>query len=333
MPDTVETPTVLDGHAAEIWRAAFLSSYGGTCKDRGGERDSCAAAVAWTAVKDKYHKNDQDQWVAKMYHIGELPNTTTIQVVGNADAYRDGTIVVKDLFIDRRDYSDEERKKLAEEGKAMADGSYPIVTVEDLKNAIQAFGRSPDEATKRHILKRARELAATDELPPDWRGSTSEEKSMIELPGYEMRAHARKSANDVDWGVIRSAVGGQEAIRPDHISSERWNRLAAPLRTVGAVLFERICQRTYEQGVEDCVVAGWTPVPNPSRPEEFVFRRWLDHPQGRLLQRTVLVRHQGVPDWYLRELSRGASLSLAISTVPGEVRYRGPRLLLRGLPG
>lgn len=53
----------------------------------------------------------------------------------------------------------------------MKDGSYPIVTIKDLKNAIQAFGRTGKnkEATKAHIKKRARALGKTDLLPDNWK--------------------------------------------------------------------------------------------------------------------------------------------------------------------
>lgn len=68
-----------------------------------------------------------------------------------------------------RDYSPEQRRKLAEQGKALPDGSYPIVDEEDLKNAIQAIGRASDrEATIAHIKKRARDLNLTELVPEGW---------------------------------------------------------------------------------------------------------------------------------------------------------------------
>ena len=69
-----------------------------------------------------------------------------------------------------RDVSAEERKRLAEEGKAMPDGSYPIANCEDLRNAIQAIGRASDpEAVKRHIRKRKSALGCDEvELPDSW---------------------------------------------------------------------------------------------------------------------------------------------------------------------
>jgi len=68
-----------------------------------------------------------------------------------------------------RDYSAEERRRLAKEGKALPDGSFPIVDEEDLRNAIQAIGRAKDPAAARaHIKKRARALGHADLIPEGW---------------------------------------------------------------------------------------------------------------------------------------------------------------------
>ena len=70
---------------------------------------------------------------------------------------------------EKREYTDDTRQEYAERGLAMDDGSYPIRDVGDLKNAIQAFGRSKNpDATKKHIKKRARALGATELLPDNW---------------------------------------------------------------------------------------------------------------------------------------------------------------------
>ena len=67
------------------------------------------------------------------------------------------------------DLDTDERRKLADEGKAMPNGAFPIRNREDLKDAIQSFGRAKDkDAAKRFIQKRARELNAEKELPEDW---------------------------------------------------------------------------------------------------------------------------------------------------------------------
>lgn len=76
-----------------------------------------------------------------------------------------------------RDVPQDERDDLAEEGKAMPDGSYPIANCDDLKNAIQAIGRAKDpEAVKRHIRKRANALDCGVELPESWASETIEAK-------------------------------------------------------------------------------------------------------------------------------------------------------------
>jgi len=69
----------------------------------------------------------------------------------------------------KRDFSADERQDAADAGQALPDGSYPIKTVADLKNAIQAFGRAKDPAkVKQHIITRARALGAIDQLPEGW---------------------------------------------------------------------------------------------------------------------------------------------------------------------
>jgi hypothetical protein len=64
---------------------------------------------------------------------------------------------------------------------ALPDGSYPIKTEGDLKNAIQAFGRAKDkEAAKRHIMKRARALGLEKLIPSNWMMSQKEDAANIE---------------------------------------------------------------------------------------------------------------------------------------------------------
>jgi len=70
---------------------------------------------------------------------------------------------------DARDFTTKERKTAASAGAALPDGSFPIKTKQDLKNAITALGRAKDPAkAKRHIIKRARALGLVKDLPEDW---------------------------------------------------------------------------------------------------------------------------------------------------------------------
>ena len=63
----------------------------------------------------------------------------------------------------------EQRRKLADQGKALPNGSFPIRNRQDLQDAIQSYGRAKNKAeAKRWIKRRARELNAEKELPEDW---------------------------------------------------------------------------------------------------------------------------------------------------------------------
>ena len=71
-----------------------------------------------------------------------------------------------ETFVAEREFSTEKRSELADKGFALPDGSYPIENVEDLKNAIQAYGRAKDQKqTAKHIEKRAKALGAEDLIP------------------------------------------------------------------------------------------------------------------------------------------------------------------------
>lgn len=71
--------------------------------------------------------------------------------------------------VNEKEFSGTKREKLAHEGKAMSDGSFPIENVTDLKAAIKAHGRSKNPAAvKAHIKKRAKALGKTDLIPKNW---------------------------------------------------------------------------------------------------------------------------------------------------------------------
>jgi hypothetical protein len=76
------------------------------------------------------------------------------------------------VMLMKREFTADQRKEMAGKGEAMADGGYPIANKDDLHNAIRAYGRAKNpEATKQHIITRARALGATEALPDDWKVS------------------------------------------------------------------------------------------------------------------------------------------------------------------
>ena len=77
----------------------------------------------------------------------------------------------KDIM-EKRDYNERARRRMAASGQAMPDGSFPIANRADLQNAIQSVGRAKNyEEAKRHIISRARALGLTEMLPEDWKKS------------------------------------------------------------------------------------------------------------------------------------------------------------------
>jgi HK97 family phage prohead protease len=69
----------------------------------------------------------------------------------------------------RRTFTADQRKNAAASGAAMPDGSFPIHTTDDLKNAIKLAGNAKDPAAARaHIKKRARALGASSMIPVSW---------------------------------------------------------------------------------------------------------------------------------------------------------------------
>ena len=74
------------------------------------------------------------------------------------------------VFVQKRFFSAARRRELAKSGAALPDGSFPILTAEDLRNAISLWkmGKDPSKA-KAHIKSRASALGLTSKLPKDWR--------------------------------------------------------------------------------------------------------------------------------------------------------------------
>ena len=80
-----------------------------------------------------------------------------------------------DAEVEKKDYSDKERQALADAGQALPDGSFPVKTVADLKNAIQSYGRAKDkDAAKKHIIARAKALGKEDLIPDNWKGADAD---------------------------------------------------------------------------------------------------------------------------------------------------------------
>ncbi len=70
----------------------------------------------------------------------------------------------------KKDFTQEQRRNLAAQGKAMPDGSFPIEDESDLKDAIDLVGMgNHPAAAKRFIIRRARDMGKESMLPDGWK--------------------------------------------------------------------------------------------------------------------------------------------------------------------
>lgn len=70
-------------------------------------------------------------------------------------------------------YNAQQRREMAKLGQALPDGSYPIKTRGDLRDAIRlvGLGNAPDKVIKDHIIKRAKAINALGMIPLKWMDS------------------------------------------------------------------------------------------------------------------------------------------------------------------
>lgn len=122
-----------------------------SCQDCGKEMDMCMCKRA------------------KCPHCGQSMPDEMNKAEDGKDAENDGD---DDDKMEKKEFSSERREELADQGKAMPDGSFPIESEQDLRNAIQAYGRAKNkDAAKAHIISRAKALGKTNLLPKDWTSS------------------------------------------------------------------------------------------------------------------------------------------------------------------
>ena len=113
--------------------------------------------------------------------------------------------------------SEDERMELAKQGKAMPDGAYPIRNVEDLKNAIQAYGRakaSERRAVRKHIMKQARKLKKWDLVPQNWKNADS-------MQAAQRLASMRASITAAAYGKAVVAAPKAEEISDEELEELR----------------------------------------------------------------------------------------------------------------
>lgn len=160
-----------------------------TCKAEGMTCDQCDNCAKEMSKSYESDNEDEDKWdnIQKACWTGYtqrgmkekngrmVPNCVPVQK--SQDVEDEEQPIKKSLFSNldpydlvKRKFTADQRKKMAEEGTAMPDGSYPIANKTDLMNAIRSWGRGGAEpAVKAHIKRRAKALGASDMIPENWK--------------------------------------------------------------------------------------------------------------------------------------------------------------------
>jgi hypothetical protein len=113
------------------------------------------------------------------------------------------------------------RMRLADEGKALPDGSYPIRNAQDLKNAIRAYGRSKPGSrgkVKRHIMKRAIGLNKEEIIPENWKGAATDLDDIVAT--MKTRATFAAASLNYEFSANSEAVFSKKEFAENDVEEE-----------------------------------------------------------------------------------------------------------------
>lgn len=141
-------------------------------------------------------------------------------------------------------YDSEDRKRMAANGEAMDDGSYPIADHADLTDAVRAVGRggADHDAIRRHVIARAKALGATSEIPDNWnadgslKGDVAKEMDMDDDALDVMTALAE---TDGDHPGMDTDPGSPAWEAIDAATACKWTAVLARAQNAIAMLAER----------------------------------------------------------------------------------------------
>lgn len=180
--------------------------------------------------------------------------------VAKTTAPVDALLTDIETLLDKRDFTDDERKKAADAGEAMPDGSFPIKSEQDLKNAVRAVGRAADPAkAKEHIIARAKAMSLENLLPADWEGSTQAADKAKDAPmqkDLNTVARAAYLLEELNW--LHTSAEMEEAYEQDS-NSEAPEQLAEIVKQLCEFLVTYVGEETSEM-IED---KGGTGIENP----------------------------------------------------------------------
>lgn len=140
---------------------------------------------------------------------------------------------------EKREFSDKEREHLADTGAAMSGGGFPIKTVQDLKNAIQAIGRAKNPAAaKAHIKTRARALGASDLIPDTWKRDDALEALNKSLASILSGDGAVDKLDDT-FAAFKAHISGENEMTADEIKKAIADGIAAEMKKANDEIAKR----------------------------------------------------------------------------------------------
>lgn len=140
--------------------------------------------------------------------IAENDNRSVVFEAVFSSLESEGLVASPEIYGDFAYISEKVRKGAAEKGFALPDGSYPIRNIADLKNAIQAYGRSkPSKRAKvrAHIIKRAKDLKRPDLIPDTFKDTASIEAAEFSA----MRQELASRVHGASWADKASALSAR----------------------------------------------------------------------------------------------------------------------------
>lgn len=133
-------------------------------------------------------------------------------------------LLLKSLDVEKAKYSAEQLRDLHDKGHAMTGPNgqidYPIDDEEDLHNAIHAVGRGKGSHRKirAYIMRRAKEMGKTSEIPDDWAGAEKAQTEPAEKDAPD--ADAQGSAPSASAAVGLPADGDSDSLGDQSVDPE-----------------------------------------------------------------------------------------------------------------
>lgn len=184
---------------------------------RGRDEESCDISLLMNAVGalQNFKQREAQQGLGDS-GMNDAVTTVALEADPEIEKAPEADEPKEDLF---KYVNAEKRRQMARSGQAMPDGSFPIADEGHLRSAIGRLGnyKGNKAKAKKHIIRRAKALGATNLLPDNWTGggkkSKKNQKTTIpELTKAAVSTSAaeKQDVQDIVKAAITEAIASQE---------------------------------------------------------------------------------------------------------------------------